>query len=276
MPFWTLLSSNQKATLGTGRVRGSGPSGTSWCGVLVFYGHVFLHLGDTILDLVFFESESNALGTGCVRGWGPSGTSWHGVLVFYGRLFCILGIPILGLVFFESKSNVMHRPCPWFGALGHLLAWCSAAEYYRGLFFGILGMPFWILFSSNQKATLGVHGSGPSGTSWHGVLVFYGRLLWHLGDAILDLVFFESESNVRHRPWGCNFWTFFSSNQKATLGTGRVHGSGPSGTSWHGVLVFYERVLWHLGDTILDLVFFESESNVRHQPCPWSGAFGLC
>ena len=85
----------------------------------------------------------------------------------------------------------------------------------------------------------------------------------NLGDAVLDLVFFKSESNVRHRPcpwfgafghllagcsgvvrarffasWGCHFWTLFSSNQKATLSTGRVHGSGPSGTSWHGVLVW--------------------------------------
>jgi len=95
-----------------------------------------------------------------------------------------------------------------------MVFWC-----FTGTFFGILGMPFWALFSPNQKATLStgrVHGSGPSGTSWHGVLVFYGRVFWHLGDTILDL---------------------FSSNQKATLGTDSVHGSWPSGTSWHGVLV---------------------------------------
>ena len=125
-----------------------------------------------------------------------------------------------------------------------------------GAFFGILGMLFWTLFSPNQKATLGtgrVHGSRPSGTSWRGVLVWYGRAVGILG---------------------MPFWTLFSSNQKATLGTGRVHGSGPSGTSWRGVLVWYGCVFWHLGDAILDLVFSESESNVRHRPCPWFAAFG--
>ena len=160
-----------------------------------------------------------------------------------------------------------------------MVFWCG-----RGAFFGILGMPLWTLFSPNQKATLDtsrVHGSGPSGTSWHGVLVFYGRVFCILGMPA---------------------WTLFSTNQKATLGTGRVHGVSPSGTFWHGVLVFYGRIFWHLGDTILDLVFyeservrappgmvfwcgmgeffwhlgdtildlvfFESESNVRHRPCP--------
>ena len=231
-------------------------------------------------------------------------------------------MPFLDLVFFESESNVRHRPCPWFGAFGHLLAGCSGVVGAR--FLASWGCHFWTLFSSNQKATLDtghVHGSGPSGTSWQGVLVWWGRVFWHLGDAILDLVFFESESNVRHRPcpwfgafghllagcsgvvgarfldilgmpfldlvffesesnvrhrpcpWfgafghllaGCSgvvrarffgilgmqFWTLFSSNQKATLGTGHVHGSGPSGTSWQGVLVWWGRVFWHLGDAI--------------------------
>ena len=166
---------------------------------------------------------------------------------FTGAFFGILGIPFWTLFSTNQKG------------FGHLLAWCSGVVWAN--FFGILGIPFWILFSSNQKATLGtgrVHSSGPSGTSWHGILVFYGRLFWHLGDAILDLVFFESESNVRHPVsmvpapprmvfWcgrgaivgilGIPFWTLFSSNQKATLGTGHVHGSWPPGTSWHGVLV---------------------------------------
>lgn len=30
----------------------------------------------------------------------------------------------------------------------------------------------------------------------------------------------------------------------------------------------------HLGDAILDLVFFEAESNIRHRPWSWFGAFG--
>ena len=131
-----------------------------------------------------------------------------------------------------------------------MVSWC-----FTGAFFGILGMPFWTLFVS-ESATLGtgrVHGTGPSGTSWRGVLVWYGRAFGILG---------------------MPFSTLFSTNQKATLGAGRVRGSGPSGTSWHLVLVFYGRIFSHLGDTILDLVFFESESNVRHQPCPWFGAFG--
>ena len=123
-----------------------------------------------------------------------------------GAFFSILRMPFLDLVFFKSESNVRHRPCPWFGAFGHLLArrsgvvgarflaswgchsgvaasmvgslrappgtvfWCG-----RGAFFGILGMPFWTLFSSSQKATLStgrVHGLGPSGPSWQGVLVW--------------------------------------------------------------------------------------------------------
>ena len=116
-------------------------------------------------------------------------------------------------------------------------------------------MPFWTLFVS-ESATLGtgrVHGTGPSGTSWRGVLVWYGRAFGILG---------------------MPFSTLLSSNQKATLGTSRVHGSGPPGTSWRGVLVWYGRVFWHLGDAFLDLVFNESESNVRRRPRPWFGAFG--
>ena len=173
--------------------------------------------------------------------------------MFHGRIFWHLGDAILDLVCLRI-SNARHRPCPWYGAFGHILAWRSGVAWAR---------------------------------------------FWHLGDAILDLAFFESESNVRHQPcpwigasrhllawrsgvvwarflasWGRLFWTLFSTNQKATLGAGRVRGSGPSGTSWHLVLVFYGRIFSHLGDTILDLVFFESESNVRHQPCPWFGAFG--
>ena len=120
--------------------------------VLMFYGRVFKHLGDTILDLVFFESESNALGTGCVRGWGPSGTSWHGVLVFYGHVFWHLGDAILDFVFPESESNVKHRPCPWFGAFGHLLAWCSGVLRARFLAsWGYHSGPFFFESESNVR-----------------------------------------------------------------------------------------------------------------------------
>ena len=73
---------------------------------------------------------------------------------------------------------------------------------------------------------------------------------------------------------GMPFWTLFSSNQKAMLGTGRVHGSEPSGTSWQGVRCGRGAFFSILGMPFLDLVFFKSESNVRHRPCPWFGAFG--
>ena len=137
-----------------------------------------------------------------IRTWLERTVFWCGG----GSFFWHLGDAILDLVFFESESNVRHRPCPWFGAFGHLLAGCSG------------------VFSSNQKATLDtghVHGSG------------WGRV----GARFLA-------------SWGCHFWTLFSSNQKATLDTGHLHGSGPSGTSWQGVLVWWGRVFWHLGDAI--------------------------
>ena len=111
----------------------------------------------------------------------PGRVFWCGGGAFFG----ILGMPFLDLVFFESESNVRHRPCPWFGAFGHLLAGCSGVVGAR--FLASWGCHFWTLFSSNQKATLDtghVHGSGPSGTSWQGVLVWWGRVFWHLGDAI--------------------------------------------------------------------------------------------
>ena len=127
----------------------------------------------------------------------PGRVFWCGGGAFFG----VLGMPFLDLVFFESESNVRHRPCPWFGAFGHLLAGCSGVVGAR--FLASWGCHFWTLFSSNQKATLDtghVHGSGPSGTSWQGVLVWWGHVFWHLGDAISGPCFL-SKAMSRGSVW---------------------------------------------------------------------------
>jgi len=132
-----------------------------------------------------------------IRTWLERTVFWCGG----GAFFWHLGDAILDLVFFESESNVRHRPCPWFGAFGHLLAGCSGVVGAR--FLASWGCHFWTLFSSNQKATLDtghVHGSGPSGTSWQGVLVWWGHVFWHLGDAISGPCFL-SKAMSRGSVW---------------------------------------------------------------------------
>ena len=132
------------------------------------------------MDLVFSESESNVRHQR--RPWfGAFGhlLAWRsGVL---RARFLHLGDASLDLVFNESESNVRHRPCPWCEPFGHLLAWCS----------GVLRAHF--------LASWGYH-SGPcflrirkgSGTSWHGVLVWYGRIFlaswgYHSGSCFLRI-----------------------------------------------------------------------------------------
>ena len=75
----------------------------------------------------------------------------------------------------------------------------------------------------------------------HGSCYFLTFFFFESGSDYFDVVFVQSESTVKRQPGPLNLGDAvldLSSKQKATLGTGRVYGSGPSGTSWHGVLVW--------------------------------------
>ena len=93
---------------------------------MLFFDYLAFESGSDYFAVAFVQSKSIVKRS--LRA--PPG------MVFWcemGAVFGILGDAILDLVIVESEGNVRHRPCPWFRAFGHLLAWCSGVLRARFL-----------------------------------------------------------------------------------------------------------------------------------------------